>query len=402
MVLEDVRVVSGMRPTGPLHLGHYHGALKNWLKLQHEYQCYFFVADVHALTTHYEDSAQIEQNSWNMMIEWLAVGINPSNACLFIQSMVPEHAELSTLLSMITPLSWLERVPTYKDQQEKLKERDLSTFGFLGYPLMQAADVLLYKASKIPVGEDQVPHIEFAREVARRFNYLYGRDEDYEKKAENAIEKLGKKGATLYRSLLKRYQEQGDKEALLTGHAFVSEQGNLSMSDRERLEGYLEGIGKVILPEPEALLTPTSKLPGLDGHKMSKSYNNSIYLRDSEAVVEEKILKMQTDPNRKRRSDVGDPDKCPVWGLHDVYSSAESKAWVQQGCRSAGIGCVDCKRNLIESVNAELDPIRDRIAELTENSSMVRGIVMQGCERAREMARDTMNEVKIAMRLPVL
>jgi len=401
-VFDEDCVVSGMRPTGPLHLGHYHGALKNWMKLQHEYPCFFFVADIHALTTHYEDPKDIEKNSWNMVIEWLAVGINPSNACLFIQSMVPEHAELSTLLSMCTPLSWLERVPTYKDQQEKLHERDLSTYGFLGYPLMQAADVLLYKTTKVPVGEDQVPHIEFAREVARRFNYLYGRDEDYEKKAESAIEKLGKKGATLYRSLLKRYQEQGDKEALATGQAYVSEQNNLSMSDRERLMGYLEGIGKVILPEPEALLTPDSKLPGLDGQKMSKSYNNCIYLRDSEAVVEEKILKMQTDPNRKRRSDVGDPDKCPVWGLHAVYSSEESKDWVQKGCRTAGIGCVDCKRNVIATINADLDPIRDRIAELSENESMVRGLVLQGCERAREVARETMNEVKLAMRLPVL
>jgi len=388
-----------MRPTGALHLGHYHGVLKNWLRLQHEYECYFFVADWHALTTHYEESEILSQNVWEMVIDWLAVGINPGAATLFLQSRVPEHAELHLLLSMITPLGWLERVPSYKDQQEKLKERDLATYGFLGYPLLQSADILIYKAGLVPVGEDQVAHVELTREVARRFNHVYGREPDFEEKSEAAIKAMGKKQAKLYRELRKRFQEQGDAEALETARALLEQQQNITLGDKERLYGYLEGGSRVILPEPESLLTPAAKMPGLDGQKMSKSYNNTISLREDPASVETKLRTMPTDPARVRRSDPGEPEKCPVWALHRVYSDEERKAWVQDGCRSAGIGCLDCKRPLIEAVQAELAPIRERAEEYVANPAMVRNVISEGCEAARDVARQTMDEVRQAMGL---
>ena len=393
------RVLSGMRPTGSLHLGHYHGVLKNWLKLQHEYECFFLVADWHALTTEYEDPVIITDSIWDMVIDWLAVGINPGEATLFIQSKIPEHAELHVLLSMITPLGWLERVPTYKDQQEKLKDKDLSTYGFLGYPLLQAADILIYKAGYVPVGEDQVAHIELAREVARRFNYLYGREPGFEEKAEAATRKMGKKGARLYFDLRKRYQEQGDTEALETAQAFLESQQNVSLGDRDRLFGYLEGGGRAILAEPYPLLTAESKMPGIDGEKMSKSYGNTIGLREDSDSVVHKLRTMPTDPARVRRQDPGDPEKCPVWKLHQIYSSEEVKAWVQQGCRSAGIGCLDCKQPLIDAVLAELAPIRERAEEYMSDREAVRGIIAEGCETAREVARQTMEEVRQAMGL---
>ena len=326
------RVLSGMRPTGNLHLGHYHGVLKNWVKLQHEYECLFFVADWHALTTHYDTPGIIEQSVWDMVIDWLAAGVDPSRATLFIQSRVPEHAELHLLLSMMTPLGWLERMPTYKDQQEKLSGKDLSTYGFLGYPLLQAADILIYRANQVPVGEDQVPHIEFTRELARRFNHLYGREPGFEEKAEAAIKKLGGKRAKLYEELRTRYQQEGDDEALESARALLNDQQNLSLGDRERLFGYLEGGGKMILAEPQALLTAASKMPGLDGQKMSKSYNNTISLREDEDSVAKKIRTMPTDPARVRRTDPGTPEKCPVWQFHLVYSEEGRKEWVQQGC----------------------------------------------------------------------
>ncbi|MDE0460258.1 MAG: tryptophan--tRNA ligase, partial [Chromatiales bacterium] len=269
-----------MRPTGRLHLGHYHGVLRNWIRLQHEYDCYFFVADWHALTTHYEDSGIISETVWDMVIDWLAAGIDPGDAKLFIQSRVYEHAELHLLLSMVTPLGWLERVPSYKDQQEKLRERDLATFGFLGYPLLQSADILIYRAGLVPVGEDQVAHVELTREIARRFNHIYGREPGFEEKAEAAIRKMGKKYAKLYRKLRRRFQEQGDPDALETAHALLEDQQNITLGDRERLFGYLEGGGRAILPEPRALLTEAAKMPGLDGQKMSKSYGNVIELRE--------------------------------------------------------------------------------------------------------------------------
>ena len=393
------RVLSGMRPTGQLHLGHYHGVLKNWIKLQHEYECLFFVADWHALTTHYDDPSVIAESVWDMVIDWLAAGVNPGSATLFIQSRVPEHAELQLLLSMLTPLSWLERVPSYKDQQLKLKERDLATFGFLGYPLLQSADILVYKAGKVPVGEDQVAHVELTREVARRFNHLYGRETDFEEKAEAATKKMGKKNAKLYRELRRRYQEEGNHDAIETARALLEEQQNLTLADRERLFGYLEGVGKIILPEPESLLTPTSKMPGLDGQKMSKSYGNTISLREAPDSIDKKIRTMPTDPARVRRTDPGDPAKCPVWELHQVYSNDEVRGEIEEGCKTASIGCLDCKKFIIEAVIDELAPMRDRAQEYINNPDMVRGIINEGCEKARDVARLTLEEVRQVMGL---
>ncbi len=388
-----------MRPTGSLHLGHYHGVLKSWVEMQNEYECLFFVADWHALTTHYDNPQMIAQNTWDMVIDWLAAGVDPARATLFIQSRVPEHAELHLLLSMITPLGWLERVPTYKDQQEKLSEKDLNTYGFLGYPLLQSADILIYRASQVPVGADQVPHIEFTREIARRFNHIYGREVGFEEKAQAAVKKLGSKKAKLYDELRTRYQEQGDDEALQSAQSLLDEQQSLSLGDRERLFGYLEGGGKMILSEPQAMLTASSKMPGLDGQKMSKSYNNTITLREDPASVSKKIRTMQTDPARIRRTDVGDPDKCPVWQLHQVYSSVETKLWVQQGCRSAGIGCIECKQPVIDAVLLEQNPMRERAQQYLDDPTLVRNIIADGCEKARKLANETMRDVREAMGL---
>ena len=393
------RVLSGMRSTGKLHLGHYHGVIKNWIELQHEYECLFFVADWHALTTHYEDPSVISESVWDMVIDWLAAGINPGSANIFIQSKVPEHAELHLLLSMMTPLGWLERVPSYKDQQEKLKEKDLATYGFLGYPLLQSADILIYKAGFVPVGEDQVAHVELTREVARRFNHLYGREVGFAEKAESAIKKMGKKNAKLYHELRKRYQEQGDAEALDTGRALLEAQHNISIGDRERLFGYLEGGGKIILPEPQPLLTKMSKIPGLDGQKMSKSYGNTISLREDEASVEKKMKTMQTDSARVRRTDPGDPANCPVWGFHQLYSADDVKDWVQTGCKSAGIGCLECKQHVIDAVLREQKPIRERAEQFMDDPKMVRNIIAEGCENARNIARETLEEVRQVMGL---
>ncbi|MBL4763162.1 MAG: tryptophan--tRNA ligase [Gammaproteobacteria bacterium] len=395
----EQRVLSGMRPTGQLHLGHYHGVLKNWIELQHSYDCYFFVADWHALTTHYESPGIIADNATNMVVDWLACGVNPGSSRIFIQSRVPEHAELHLLLSMVTPLGWLERVPSYKDQQLKLKEKDLATYGFLGYPLLQSADILIYRAGLVPVGEDQVAHVEMTREVARRFNHLYGREPGFEEKAEAAIKKMGKKNAKLYKNLQRRYQEQGETEALKVGQALLESQQNISIGDRERLFGYLEGSGKIILPEPESLLTATSKMPGLDGQKMSKSYGNTISLRAPAEKIDKDIRTMPTDPARVRRNDPGDPNKCPVWQLHQVYSSNEVQGWVQNGCTSAGIGCVECKQPVIDAVLDELKPIQERIKEYEEDMTMVQGVIDEGCEAAREVARETLEDVREAMGL---
>ena len=393
------RVLSGMRPTGALHLGHYHGVLKNWIKLQHEFECYFFVADWHALTTHYDTPEIIEQNTWDMVIDWLAAGVDPSQATLFIQSRVPQHAELHLLLSMITPLGWLERVPTYKDQQEKLSDKDLSTYGFLGYPLLQSADILIYRANRVPVGEDQVPHIEFTREIARRFNHVYGREPGFEQKAEAAVKKLGAKRAKLYRELRTKFLEQGDGQALEAARALLEKAQNLALGDRERLFGYLEGGGKVILTEPQALLTAASKMPGLDGQKMSKSYDNTIGLREDDDSIARKIRTMPTDPARIKRTDPGDPEKCPVWQLHLVYSDDKRKEWVQQGCRSAGIGCLECKQPVIESVLVELKPMRERAQRYLEDPTLVKSIIADGCEKAQKLAEETMRDVREAMGL---
>jgi len=395
--VQHQRVLSGMRPTGSLHLGHYHGVLKNWVTLQHEFECFFFVADWHALTTHYDDPRIIAESTYEMVIDWLAAGVSPGSAKLFIQSRVPEHAELHLLLSMITPLGWLERVPSYKDQQEALKEKDLATYGFLGYPLLQSADILVYKAGQVPVGEDQVAHVELTREVARRFNHIYGRELGFEEKAEAAVTKMGKKNAKLYQQLRKRYQEQGDQEALDVGQALLESQQNISLGDRERLFGYLEGTGKIILPEPQALLTPASKMPGLDGQKMSKSYHNTISLREDPDEIDRKLRTMPTDPARVRRTDAGDPDRCPVWQLHLVYSDDNTKEWVQEGCKSAGIGCVECKQPVIDAVIDELKPIRERAREYIDDPNAVKAIIDEGTEAARDVARDTLDEVRKAM-----
>ena len=395
---QNQRVVSGMRPTGKLHLGHYHGVLKNWVEMQMSHECFFFVADWHALTTHYENPDDIAKNIEDMTIDWLAAGISPSSATIFVQSHVPEHAELHLLLSMITPLGWLERVPTYKDQQEKLRERDLATYGFLGYPLLQSADILMYKADLVHVGEDQVSHIELTREVARRFNHLYGREPGFEDKAEQAADKMGKKNAKLYRELRKAYHERGESEALGKAKALLEAQQNVSLGDRERLFGYLEGSGKIILPEPHAALTKASKMPGLDGQKMSKSYNNTIPLREPPQEVERKIRTMPTDPARVRRNDPGNPDNCPVWQLHEVYSDESVRAWANEGCRSAGIGCIDCKRPVIEAVQAELAPIQERAREYEADRQRVRTILREGSEAARAVARETLSDVMAAIR----
>ena len=388
-----------MRPTGRLHLGHYHGVLKNWVKLQNEYPCLFFVADWHALTTTYDEPGTIEENTWEMVIDWLAAGVDPSQATLFIQSRVPEHAELHLLLSMMTPLGWLERVPTYKDQQEKLEHKDLSTYGFLGYPLLQSADILIYRANRVPVGEDQVPHIEFSREIARRFNHLYGREPDFEEKARTAVKKLGAKRAKLYEELRTRFRQEGDHQALERAHALLDEAQNLSMGDRERLFGYLEGSSKMILVEPDALLTEAAKMPGLDGQKMSKSYNNTIALRESADSVTKKIRTMQTDPARVRRTDAGDPEKCPVWQFHLVYSDESTRQWVQQGCRSAGIGCIECKHPVIDAVLKEQEPMHERAQAYIDDPTLVRNIIADGCERARKLAGETMRDVREAIGL---
>jgi tryptophanyl-tRNA synthetase len=395
----EPRVLSGMRPTGALHIGHYHGALKNWVKLQDEHPCFFFVADWHALTTHYESPEVLAASVWDMLIDWFAAGVDPQRATVFIQSRVPEHAELFLLLSMATPLGWLERVPTYKDQIEKLREKDLSTYGFLGYPLMQAADILIYRATQVPVGEDQVPHIEMTREIARRFNHLFGAEADFEVKAREAAKKLGSKRSKLYLEMRARYTEKGDEDALAQGRALLAAAASLSHGDRERLFGYLEGARRVILVEPDARLTETPKLPGLDGQKMSKSYGNAVLMREDPKVLTEKIRRMPTDPARVRRTDPGNPEKCPVWQLHKVYSSAETHDWVVRGCTTAGIGCLDCKQPVIDAMIKEQEPWRERAQPYLDDPSLLRSIVADGCDRARHFAAETMRDVRDAMGL---
>ena len=393
------RVLSGMRPTGAMHIGHFHGALKNWVRLQNEYPCFFFVADWHALTTGYDETEQIEASVWDMLVDWLAAGIDPNQATIFIQSRVPEHAELTLLLGMTTPLAWLERVPTYKEQIDRLSHKDLTTYGFLGYPLMQAADILIYRANLVPVGEDQVPHIEMTREIARRFNHLYGREPGFEDKARDAVKKLGGKRAKLYEQLRTRYQEQGDGDALEQGQALLADAQSLSMADRERLFGFLEGSGRLILVEPEALLTEAPRVTGLDGLKMSKSYGNALAMREEPVSVTKKIRTMPTDPARVRRSDPGDPEKCPVWPLHRIYSDDATRAWVVEGCTTAGIGCLECKQPLIDAVLKEQEPIRRRAQVYLDDPTLLRNIIADGCDKARKVAQDTMREVREAMGL---
>jgi len=398
----ETRVLSGMRPTGALHLGHYHGVLKNWVRLQAEHPCLFFVADWHALTTDYEKPGALQAVGTEMVIDWLAAGVDPNQATIFVQSLVPEHAELHLLLSMMTPLGWLERVPTYKDQQEKLADKDLTTYGFLGYPLLQAADIMIYRAKFVPVGEDQVPHIEFTRELARRFNHLYGRETGYEDKAKAAVKKMGSKKARVFNELRTKFLEGGDGEALKRAQALLDEQQNMPRGDRERLYGWLEGSGRKILVEAEALLTEASKLTGLDGQKMSKSYGNAIALREEPESVAKKIKTMPTDPARVKRSDPGTPEKCPVWSMHLVYSDEERQKWVRKGCTTAGIGCLECKQPVIEAVLAELAPIRERAQAYIDDPTLVKNILADGCDKARALATETMRDVREAMGLSYL
>jgi tryptophanyl-tRNA synthetase len=397
-LMED-RALSGMRPTGALHLGHYHGALKNWVRLQSQMPCFFFVADWHALTTHYEDREVIEQNVYEMVIDWLAAGLDPEQCTLFLQSRIPEHAELFTLLAMGTPLGWLERVPTYKDQQEKLKDKDLSTYGFLGYPLLQAADILIYKAKWVPVGEDQASHVELTREAARRFNHLYGREPHFEEKVQAALAKLPKDSAKRLEKSRKAYQEAGDAKALEGALQFIATAEPLDAHDRERLTAYLKGTGKQILVEPQALLTEASRLPGLDGAKMSKSYGNAIAIREDRASIEHKVRRMPTDPARVKRSDPGDPSRCPVWQFHLVYSDASTREWVEKGCQNAGIGCLECKQPVIDGILKEQQPMLERAEQFITKPKMVRDIVHNGTLKARSVAQETMNDVREAMGL---
>jgi tryptophanyl-tRNA synthetase len=392
------RILSGMRPTGSLHLGHYHGVIKNWVELQSSHDCYFMVADWHALTTNYDDVAIIEKSIWDMVIDWLAAGVDPEKATVFIQSKVPQHAELHLALSMVTPLSWLERVPTYKDQIEKLSTKDLGTYGFLGYPLLQAADILVYKAGLVPVGEDQVPHIELTREVARRFNNLFGREPNFDELAQAAAKKIGKQGKQFMQQRT-AYLQDGNAEALQAAREILAASQNLGVADRERLAGWLENKGKTILPEPEAKLTAASRMPGLDGQKMSKSYGNTITMRESPELVSKKVKAMPTDPARVRRTDAGNPEKCPVWQLHQVYSDNDTREWVKKGCTSAGIGCLECKQPVIDGVLREQQPMFERAEQYLTHPDRVKEIVFEGCRRAEKVARETMGDVRAAMGL---
>lgn len=397
------RVLSGMRPTGAMHLGHYHGALKNWVRLQQEHDCFFFVADWHALTTHYEERDVMERYVYEMVTDWLAAGLDPDKCTIFIQSRLPEHAELFTLLAMGTPLGWLERVPTYKDQMEKLKDRDLATYGFLGYPLLQAADILIYRANYVPVGEDQSSHVELTREVARRFNNLYGRHPDFGSHIAATLAKLAKDDARYFEKQRKAYGETGSAEALAKGEALVAKAAaqvaGWTSDDSELLAGHLKGSGKTILVEPAALHTEVKILPGLDGAKMSKSYGNAIAMREEPAAVKHKVQTMPTDPARVRRSDPGNPEKCPVWKFHQVYSDAATRDWVVKGCTTAGIGCLECKQPVIDAIIAEQKPWRERAAAYLTDPKKVHWIVEMGTERARTVAKQTMRDVRAAMGL---
>ncbi|MGI9310883.1 MAG: tryptophan--tRNA ligase [bacterium] len=397
---DNNRVLSGMRPTGRLHLGHYHGVLKNWVRLQDDargYECFYFVADWHALTTHYQQPTTMREHVWEMVIDWLAAGVDPHKATLFIQSHVPEHAELHLLLSMVTPLGWLERVPSFKEQQQRLREVDLATYGFLGYPLLQSADILMYRAAHVPVGEDQAPHVELTREIARRFNHFFGRDEGFEDAAEAAIARMDKRDAAAYRKLRKAFAERGDRDAHARAGALLRAQQNLAPDERDRLLGHLEGRGRAILPEPKALFTEAAKMPGLDGQKMSKSYGNTIALRDDPARVRKAIAAMPTDPARVRLTDPGDPAKCPVWSLHRVYSDDEVRSWADAGCRAAAFGCLECKRPLIEQVLAEQQVFRQRAQRYEDDPRAVRRIIADGTRKARDAARETMSIVRQAV-----
>ena len=394
------RVFSAMRPISRLHLGHYHGALKNWIKLQYEHDCFFMIADLHALTTNYANTKDIEKSIHNMVIDWLACGVDPSQSAIFIQSQVPQHAQMHLLLSMITPLSWLERELLDKEQHiDKLSFIDQDSYGVLGYPLLQCADILLYATRFVPITEDQVSRIELTREIARRFNHIYGRELGFEEKARVAMKKLGSKKAELYEGLLTAYQQEGDDEALDKARYLLADAVNLSLRERERLFAFLENKSKVILKEPLELISDSTLLAGLDGQKMSKSTNNTILLREDINSITKKIRSMPTDPARVRRLDSGNPEKCPVWQLHKVYADVTTKKWVQHGCVSASIGCLDCKGPLIENIYAEQLQFFERAKPFQNDYNLITNILADGAEKAAEIAEETLLEVKDAMNI---
>ena len=378
-------MLSGMRPTGKLHLGNYMGALYNWVRLQREYECYFFIADWHALTTDYADTSQVKSNTREVALDFLAAGLDPENCVLFVQSEVKQHAELHLLLSMIIALSWLERVPSFKDQQEQLKDKDLATYGFLGYPLLQSADILIYQADFVPVGQDQVAHVELTREVARRFNFLYPKDP--------IVRAAPVRGVT--RDQIREMAEEPDYLRLYPGG-----DPSLGLNYREGIsDEMLWSKESIVLPEPKVLLTPSPKLPGTDGRKMSKSYGNTILLTDPEPVIRQKLKPMVTDPARVRRTDPGNPEVCPVFDLHKVFSSAETQQMAREGCTTAGIGCIECKSWVADAIVAEVTPIQERRSKYESDPNLVLGILEDGRKRATARAEQTMQEVRAAMGL---
>jgi len=372
-----------MRPTGKLHLGNLVGALQNWVKLQNEYESYHFVADWHMLTTGYENTLDLRQDTWEMVTDWLACGLDPNKATFFVQSRLPEHAELHLLFSMVTPLSWLERVPTYKEQLENIRDHDINTYGFLGYPLLQAADILMYKANYVPVGEDQVPHVEFTREVARRFNLAFGELEEVAGVSTDPGLPVGVVGDV-----------GGDLKQLAAPHFREA-------SLEQRAEYLNKGLAKLrrIFPEPEALLTSAPRLPGTDGRKMSKSYGNAIFLTDAPDVASKKLATMVTDPARKRRTDPGNPDVCPVFDLHKIFYAQGTIDRVNHECRTAEIGCVDCKKLAAGHLNAFLAPIQERRKPYEQNPQKVWDVLEEGTAKARAVAQATMREVRAAVKL---
>ncbi len=400
------RVLSGMRPTGKLHLGNLVGALENWVKLQEQYECFYFIADWHALTTDYDDTSEVVPNRIEVATDWLAAGLDPVRSTLFVQSEVPEHAELHLLLSMATPLSWLERVPTYKEQIEQMKEKDLGTYGFLGYPLLQAADIVIYGADYVPVGEDQVPHIELTREIVRRFNGFFPVVTDAawrpgkRKQLLRVLEQANAERASNLRALGRTEINEGDRETIRSEilkwfRGF--EPGHWQeFFQRQKVDPRLFSV----LVEPEALLTQTPRLPGTDGRKMSKSYNNAIYLGEDEASIREKIRTMVTDPARVRRTDPGNPDVCPVfYGFHKLYSPPETIAQIDRDCRTAAIGCIDCKKIMADNLLSNLAPIRERRRNYEQRPNDVWDILVEGSKRARRTAKKTMERVREAMKL---
>jgi len=399
MNTETTRVLSAMRPNGRLHLGHYLGVLQNWQQIQYQYKCFFMLADIHGIINNYQASQQLSETMNEMVIDWLAAGVDPSQATIFIQSRVPEHFELASLLGVITPLGWLERVPSYKDALDELEHTDGNTYGLLGSPLLQSADILLYNSHYVITGEEQAANIELTREIARRFNHLFGREDGFEEKASASIKKLGIKKAALYAKLLIKYQQEGNDDALDTARYLLQDALNLSHGDRERLFAFLENKGKVFLQEPHILTGSSTRIVGTDGTQMSIIRNNTINIREKPEMVSSKIRGMITDPARIKRSDRGTPSSCPVWSLHQIYSTQEVSDWVEMGCLSAGIGCLDCKQPLIDAINLQQHELIEKAKPYQEDSTLVKRILSDGCGRAREIASTNLKSIKHAMNI---